>query len=88
MNLDKWRQQIDQIDERLLEVLSERAALVLQIGREKRAQGVPVLDSEREAQILQRLCARNRGPFSDQAIRRIFSQIFEESQRLQEKILP
>ncbi len=86
MNLGRWRQQIDQIDERLLEMLNERAAVVLQIGREKRAHGAPLHDPEREAQILQKLCARNRGPFSDQAICRIFAQILEESRRLQETL--
>jgi chorismate mutase-like protein len=86
MNLDRWRQQIDQIDERLLELLNERAQLALAIGREKRAQGLSVPAPEREAQILQRLCALNRGPLDEHAIYRIFAQIFEESRRLQETI--
>lgn len=86
MNLEHWRQQIDQIDERLVELLNERAQLVLQIGRGKRAHGLPIQNSEREAQIFQRLCALNRGPLDEGALRRIFTQIFEESRRLQEMI--
>ncbi len=84
MNLDRWRRQIDQIDERLLELLNERAALALQIGREKRARGLAVHSPEREAQILQRLCALNGGPLDERAIREVFSKIFEEFRRLQE----
>ncbi|MCL6641777.1 MAG: chorismate mutase [Candidatus Bipolaricaulota bacterium] len=84
MNLDRWRQQIDQIDERLLELLNERAELALQIGREKRARGLAVHSPEREAQILQRVCALNRGPLDEHAIRGVFSKIFEEFRRLQE----
>ncbi|MCX8103121.1 MAG: chorismate mutase [Candidatus Bipolaricaulota bacterium] len=87
MSLEQWRQQIDEIDERLLELLNERAALALQIGRAKRARGLPIYSQEREAQILQRLCALNRGPLDEQAIRQIFSQIFAESRRLQETML-
>lgn len=86
MSLDRWRQQIDQLDERLVELLNERAQLALQIGREKRARGLPVHDPEREAQILGRLCALNRGPLSEDAIRRILAQILEESRRLQERL--
>ncbi|MFN4217980.1 MAG: chorismate mutase [Candidatus Bipolaricaulia bacterium] len=84
MDLEQWRQQIDRIDERLVELLNERARLALQIGREKRARGLPIQNPEREAQILQRLCALNRGPLSEHAIRRVFAQILEESRRLQE----
>ncbi len=84
MSLNVWRHQIDQIDDRLLELLSERARLALQIGREKRTRGLPLYAPEREAQILQRLCALNRGPLDERAIRRIFSQIFRELRRLQE----
>ncbi|GBC76278.1 T-protein [bacterium HR07] len=84
MNLERWRQQIDQIDERLLELLNERAQLALAIGREKRTHGLSVPAPEREAQILQRLCARNRGPLDEHAIRQIFSTIFAEFRRLQE----
>lgn len=86
MNLERWRQQIDQIDGRLLELLNERAQLALQIGREKRVRGLPIHSPEREVQILQRLYALNRGPLDEGAIRRIFTQIFEESRRLQEII--
>lgn len=86
MNLEQWRQQIDRIDERLLELLNERAQLALKIRQEKRARGLPIPDPEREAQILQRLCALNRGPLDEGAIRRIFTQIVTESRRLQEMI--
>lgn len=87
MSLEQWRQQIDRIDERLLELLNERVTLALQIGREKRARGLPIRSPEREAQILQRLCALNCGPLDEHAVRRIFAQIFAESRRLQETFL-
>jgi chorismate mutase/prephenate dehydratase len=82
--LEHWRRQIDQIDEELLKLLNARMELALQIGRAKRAQRIPVYDKDREAQIIERLCAANRGPLDALAVQRIFSQIFAESRRLQE----
>jgi len=82
----EWRRQIDQIDDELLRLLNARLELALQIGRAKRAQRIPLYDRDRETQIIQRLCAVNRGPLDTLAVQRIFSQILAESRRLQESL--
>ncbi len=85
MGIEEWRSQIDRIDERLLELLNERVQLALQIGREKRAQQLPIYAPERETQIIERLIASNSGPLDEHAVRRIFEAIVGESRRLQEE---
>ena len=53
MTIDELRQQIDHLDERLVELLSERAHCALQIGQLKQALGLDVYQPEREKQVLQ-----------------------------------
>ena len=56
--LDALRQKIDDVDQRLLALLSERGRLVLEVGALKHAEQSPVWRPEREAQILRRLAER------------------------------
>ena len=66
--LSELRTRIDDVDRRLLELLSERGRLVLEVGAFKHASNAPVLRPEREAQILRRLAERNPGPLPASAI--------------------
>ncbi len=52
------RPKIDAADAAALAALAERAALVEEVGRVKRAAGLAVLDAEREAAVLSRVEAR------------------------------
>ena len=63
--LKKFRGQIDRIDDELLKLMNQRAALAQQIGHAK-GNGA-VLRPEREAQVLQRMVQANGGPLSSQA---------------------
>jgi len=51
MNLEQLRAEIDDIDERLIKLLAERFVVTRQVGHLKAAQGMPAIDSTREAQI-------------------------------------
>ena len=52
MTIEELRQQIDQLDERLVELLSQRAHCALEIGKLKHTLGVEVYQPERESQVL------------------------------------
>lgn len=47
--LDVLRQQVDEIDRKLLLLLKKRFSLVLKISRHKHSQGIPLYDRKREA---------------------------------------
>jgi chorismate mutase/prephenate dehydratase len=79
------RSQIDRLDERLLSLISRRAALALLIGRIKRQQKWPVYDARREQFVLRHVTQRNRGPLSPSAIRHIFQAILSECRRRQRR---
>lgn len=81
------RRQIDRLDEQILDLLNRRARIVLELAEEKRRRGLPVLDPEREAQVVARLQGRNRGPLSDEALRRIYRAVMAEMRALQDASL-
>lgn len=67
------RNQIDRLDEEILERLGERARCAQQVGAIKA--GTMYYRPEREAQVLRRLAALNRGPLSDEAVKTIFREV-------------
>jgi 3-deoxy-7-phosphoheptulonate synthase/chorismate mutase len=84
-DLDTLRAAIERVNFGLLDLLSQRAQLVTEIHALKRALDLPSFVPEREGQQLQALVLANRGPFSDETIRRLFKEIFRASLDLQEQ---
>ena len=82
-DLSEWRNRIDEIDGQLLDLLNERAANAIMIGKFKAERNLEVHDPDREKKILDHLCANNRGPLSNEAVRRLFDCMFKESKRLE-----
>jgi chorismate mutase len=81
--LDEWRHRIDTIDEQLMRLLNSRSACAVEIGRIKRAAGLPIYSPEREAWILERVMRENPGPLEPTAVRRVFERIIDEARRLE-----
>lgn len=83
IDIDRLRARIDEIDARLVQLLSERAQCALTIGHLKRALRMAIYQPAREADVLQHVCALNEGPLDDEAIRRLFERIIDEARRLE-----
>ena len=81
--IDDWRLKIDEIDEKLIELFNRRAEYASEIGNIKRKLGIPIYNPERENQIFNHIQARNSGPLSNEAIRRLFERIIDETRRLE-----
>lgn len=79
--LTQLRDQIDRLDDEMLQLVNQRAALAQQIGHLKE-NGV-VLRPEREAQVLQRLQDNNRGPLSNAAISQLFTEVMSQCRALE-----
>jgi len=77
--IQQLRNQIDRIDLELLNLLSARATVVLQIQRAKREFGLPSYSATREDEIIRRLRNANEGPLPDDAIEDIFGRILQHS---------
>jgi chorismate mutase len=81
--IDELRQQIDDIDAQLVELLSKRAACALAIGHEKKLVGLEVYQPSREAEVLTHVQRINKGPLHDEAVKRLFERIIDEARRLE-----
>lgn len=87
MNLDDCRRQIDTLDEQLVALLNRRAVLVREVARIKQQTGLPIRIPSREAEVLAKVAAANRGPLDDAALHRLFNAIIQESRRLERRTL-
>ena len=85
MDLEHWRDQIDSLNVKLVELLNERARCAISVGEIKREQGLPLYAPDRESAVLNQLKALNKGPLSDEAVQRIFRQIIDEALRLEQE---
>ncbi len=80
--LAEFRLQIDAIDEQLLTVLAQRAALVAQAWRLKENTGMPQRNAEREREILARMAAHGEALGLDpQAVAAVFQQVIGVARR-------
>ena len=83
MTIEDWRAKIDALDRRLAELLRERAEYVIAIGKIKSARNMEVFDPKREQQIIRNILQDNKGPFDDEALRRIFECVIDECRRIE-----
>jgi chorismate mutase len=81
--LDELRRRIDMLDEHIVRLLNARAACAIEIGRIKKALGLPIYQPEREAEVLAHVQQLTTGPLDDQAIKRLFERIIDEARHLE-----
>ncbi|MFN3630985.1 MAG: prephenate dehydratase [Casimicrobiaceae bacterium] len=84
-DLATLRQAIDAIDDQLLRLVNERAALAREVGHVK-PPGTPIYRPEREAQILRRMLSQHRGPLPEAAVTRIFREIISHCMALEQPL--
>lgn len=83
MNIDAIRTRINHLDDELLRIFNERAALALQIGELKKLRNLPIYDPSREKRIFERMQSHNPGPLDNAAIIRLFERVIDESRSLE-----
>jgi chorismate mutase/prephenate dehydratase len=71
------------VDDRILELLNSRAALVIDVGRLKSVKKDEFHVPSREREIYERLAAHNSGPFPNEAIKSVFREIISASLALE-----
>lgn len=79
------RERIDSLDEQILELLNQRARTAQEVGAVKHAFDAdgPVFKPEREAMVVRRLQDVNQGPFTDQAVDAVWTQIISACRGLE-----
>ncbi len=86
MTLSELRKEIDRLDAALVELLNERARVVVQVGKIKNADGTPIYAPDREKQVLDRLAALNQGPLPDASLAAIYRELMSGSFALERKL--
>ncbi|MHC5114784.1 MAG: prephenate dehydratase [Planctomycetota bacterium] len=77
--LAELRRRIDDADQRIIAALSDRARLVSEVGRSKRATGYPIYAPHREREVLDRVQAANPGPLPNRVIEAIYRELMSGS---------
>jgi len=85
MDIADWRAKIDELDRKLVELLSERARAAHEIGRLKRDTNLPVYEPDRERIVLENVQALNRGPLPQRDVVRIFERIMDVMRNIQKE---
>jgi len=77
MDIADWRQKIDEIDRKLVELLCQRAQAAQAIGKLKHGAGMPVYEPDRERTVFENARRANSGPLPDREMMRIFERIVD-----------
>ena len=83
MDIKDLREQIDEIDRQLVDLYCKRMDTARAIGRYKRENALPVLDSERERALLNRV-AEQAGDENEQGIRALYHLLMDHSRLRQQ----
>ena len=89
MDIEDWRKKIDELDRKLVELLSERARAAVEIGRLKRDTSLPIYEPDRERTVFSNVQEANPGPLTGRDLVRIYERIMDVMRNVQkEEIVP
>lgn len=89
MDISDWRTKIDELDRKLVELLSQRAHAAHEIGKLKRGAGMPIYEPDRERNVFSNVRGVNAGPLPDRDLLRIYERIMDVMRQIQqEEIAP
>jgi len=86
-DLNALRKKIDELDQKLVRLLNERAHHAKEIGKIKARLGLAAYTPEREEEIMNNVTKENMGPLSIKAVRRLFERIIDESRAVERKAM-
>lgn len=77
--LESLRKRIDELDRALVDLLSRRARVVVEVGQLKRSGDTPIYAPHREQEVLQRILEMNEGPLSGRTLEAIYRELMSGS---------
>jgi chorismate mutase/prephenate dehydratase len=77
--LEALRAQIDRIDEQLVNLLNERAKIVVQIGALKARSNAPIYAPDREKAVLEKIRRLNKGPLPNRCLEAVWRELMSGS---------
>ena len=85
MDIEDWRKKIDELDRKLVALLSERARAAVEIGKLKRNTSMPIYEPDRERIVFENVQRANPGPLPGRDLVRIYERIMDVMRNIQRK---
>lgn len=85
MDIEDWRKKIDELDCKLVALLSERAKAAIAIGKLKRDTALPIYEPDRERVVFENVQSANPGPLPGRDLVRIYERIIDVMRNIQKE---
>lgn len=83
MDIAEWRSKIDNLDEQIVQLLSERAAAAVAIGQLKAKSAAPIYEPLREQAVFEHVRRVNPGPLTGPQIQDVYERLMDVMRALQ-----
>ncbi len=83
MDISDWRNKIDELDEQIVHLLSQRAAAAAAIGELKAKNGGPIYEPQREQAVFEHVRSVNPGPLSGIQLQHVYERLIDVMRELQ-----
>ncbi|HZL37781.1 MAG TPA: prephenate dehydratase [Tepidisphaeraceae bacterium] len=84
--LEVYRQQIDELDAKIVDLLNARARVVVHIGKLKQQSNAPIYSPDRERVVLDKVRNLNQGPLSDRCLEAVYRELMSGSFALEKPL--
>jgi chorismate mutase len=85
MDIEDWRKKIDEVDRKLVALISERAQAAVEIGKLKRNTSMPIYEPDRERIVFDNVQQVNPGPLPGRDLVRIYERIIDVMRNIQKE---
>ena len=85
MEISDWRKRIDELDEQIVRLISQRAEAAQAIGGLKKTAELPVYEPQREQAVFDHVRAVNPGPLDDAEMLHVYERIIDVMRTLQRR---
>jgi chorismate mutase/prephenate dehydratase len=84
--LDQLRLRIDQLDAQIVELLNQRAQVVVEVGRVKQQCNVPIYAPHREKAVMEKVRLLNKGPLPNSCLEAVYRELMSGSFALEKPL--
>ncbi len=85
MEIADWRKKIDELDEQIVQLISQRAQAAKAIGEIKKNSDLPVYEPNREQAVFTHVKSINPGPLADTEMLHVYERIIDVMRTLQRR---
>ncbi len=85
-SLEPLRQQIDELDGKIVDLLNARAEIVVQIGKLKQQHNAPIYSPDREKMVMEKVRKLNHGTLPDRCLEAVYRELMSGSFALEKPL--